>query len=173
MENNTILKKNEFLIYRYYGWIKGWMIKEIKLVNPKGNQPWMFIGRTGAKAEAPILWPPDVKNWFIGKDPDAEKDWGQEEKGAAEDEMVGWHHWLHGHESEQAPGDREGQGSLASCSPWGHGELDTTEQTEQSQQRMSLADLLLYERSRTQRSARNVSPFTWSSRISEIMTGSR
>ena len=83
--------------------------KEIQPGNPKGNQPWVFIGRTDTKDEAPILWPPDVKNWLIGKDPDAGKDWGQEEKGAAEDEMVGWHHWLSQHEFEQAPGISEGQ----------------------------------------------------------------
>ena len=74
--------------------------KEIKLVNPKGNQSWIFIGRTDAEAEAPILWPPHVKSWLIGKDPDAGKDWGQEEKGTTEDEMARWHHWLNGHESE-------------------------------------------------------------------------
>ena len=85
--------------------------KEIKPVNPKGNQSWIFIGRTDAEAEAPILWPPDVKNWFIGKDPDAGQDWRQEEKGTKEDEMVGWHHWLDGHEFEQAPGVGDGQGS--------------------------------------------------------------
>ena len=82
---------------------------EIKPVNPKGNQPWIFIGRTNAKAETPILWLPDVKNWFIGKDPDAGKDWRQEEKGAAEDEMVGWHHRLSGCEFEQTLGDSGGQ----------------------------------------------------------------
>ena len=94
--------------------------KEIQPVNPKGNQPWIFIGRTDAEAEALILWPPYVKSQFIGKDPDAVKDWGQEEKGTTEDEMVGWHHQLNGHEFEQAPGDGEGQGSLAGCSLWGH-----------------------------------------------------
>ena len=88
--------------------------KEIKPVNPKGNQSWIFTGRTDAEAEAPILWVHDVKNRLIGKDPDAGKDWGQEEKGVTENEMVEWHHWLNGHESEQAPGDSEGQGSLAS-----------------------------------------------------------
>ena len=77
--------------------------KEIKSVNPKGNQSWIFTGRTDAEAEASILWPPDVKNWLIGKDPDAGKDWRQEEKGMTDDEMVGWHHWLDGHEFEQAP----------------------------------------------------------------------
>ena len=93
--------------------------KEIKSVNPKGNQPWIIIGRTDAEAEAPLLWPPDVKSWLIGKDPDAGKDWGQEEKRMTEGEMVGWHHWLNGHEFEQTPGDDEGQGSLVCCSPWG------------------------------------------------------
>ena len=78
--------------------------KEIKLANPKGNQPWIFIGRTDATAEAPILWPPDSKSQLTGKDPDAGKDWGQEEKWVTEDEMVGWHHWLSGHEFEQASG---------------------------------------------------------------------
>ena len=86
--------------------------KEIKLVNPKGNQSWIFTGRTDAKAGTPILWPPDVKNWLIWKDPDAGKDWGQEEKGTTEDEMVGWHQWLDGHEFEQAPGVGDGQGNL-------------------------------------------------------------
>ena len=87
----------------------------------------IFIGRTDAEAEAPILWPPDVKNQFIGKDPDAGKDWRQEEKGTTEDEMVGWHHQLNGHEFEQTPGDDEGQGSLVCCSPWGCKESDVTE----------------------------------------------
>ena len=101
--------------------------KEIKPVNPKGNQPWIFIGRTDAEAEAPILWPPDAKNQLLGKDPDPGKDWGQEEKGMTEDEMGGWHHQLKACKSEQTPGDTEGQGSLACCSPWGRKELDTTE----------------------------------------------
>ena len=92
-----------------------------------GNQPWIFTGRTDAKAEAPILWPPDVKSWLIGKDPDAGRDWGQEEKGTTEDEMVAWHHRLDGHEFEQTPGDGEGQGSLACCSAWGCKESHTTE----------------------------------------------
>ena len=91
--------------------------KEIKPVHPKGNQPWIFIGRTDTEAEAPILWPPDGKSWLIGKDPDAGKDWGQEKKGPTEDEMVGWHHHLSGHEFEQALGDGEGQGNLVRCSP--------------------------------------------------------
>ena len=99
--------------------------KEIKPVHPKGNQSWIFIGRTDA--EAPIFWPPDVKNWLLGKDPDTGKDWRQEEKGTTEDKTVGWHHWLEGHEFEQAPGVGDGQGSLVCCSPWGHKELDMTE----------------------------------------------
>ena len=92
----------------------------IKPVNPKGNQPWIFIGRTDAEAEAPILWPPDVECWLIGKDPDAGRDWGQEQKSVAGDEMVGWHHWLSGHAFEQAPGRGGGQGRLVCCRPWGH-----------------------------------------------------
>ena len=86
--------------------------KEIQPVHPKGNQSWLFIGRTDA--DAPILWPPDVKKWVIRKDPDAGKDWRQEEKGMTEDKLVGWHHWLDGHEFEQAPGVGDGQGSLVS-----------------------------------------------------------
>ena len=95
--------------------------REIKLVYLKGNQPLLFIGRSDAEAEAPILWPPDMKNWLIGKDPDAGKDLRQEEKGMTEDEIVGWYHWLNGQEFEQAPGVGDGQGSLACCSPWGLG----------------------------------------------------
>ena len=102
--------------------------KEKKPVHPKGNQSWIFIGRTDAVAETPILWPPDAKNWLIVKDLDAGKDWRQEEKGTTEDEMIRWHHQLNGHEFEQAPGVADGQGSLASCSPWGRKELDMTEQ---------------------------------------------
>ena len=98
---------------------------EIKPVSPKGNQPWIFIGRTDA--EAPILWSPDAKSRLIGKDPDAGQDWGQEEKGAMEDEMVGWHHWLNGHEFEQTLGDTEGQGRLTAAVHWGHKESDTIE----------------------------------------------
>ena len=99
--------------------------KEIKPVNPKGNQPWIFIGRVDA--EALTLWSSDVNSWLIGKVPDAGKDWRQEEKGTTEDEMVGWYHQLNGHEFEQALGNSLGQGSLAYCSSWDHKELDTTE----------------------------------------------
>ena len=101
---------------------------DIQPVHPKGNQSWILIGRTDAKYETAILWPPDAKNWLIGKDPDAGKDWRLEEKGKTEDEMVGWHHWLNGHEFEEAPGIGDGLGSLVCCSPWGHKELDMTEQ---------------------------------------------
>ena len=102
--------------------------KEIQPVHPKGNQSWIFIGRTDAEVETPILWPPDVENWLIGKDLDAGKDWRQEEKGMTEDEMVGWHHWHEfGHESESTLGVGNGQGDMACCSPWGCKELDMTE----------------------------------------------
>ena len=100
--------------------------KEIKLVNPNGNQSWIFIGRTDAEAETLILWQPDAESRLIGKDLDAGKDWGQEEKGEIEDEMFGWHHRLNGHEFEQTLRDSEGQGSLACCSPWGCKEPDMT-----------------------------------------------
>ena len=101
--------------------------KEIKPVNPKGNQPWIFIGRTDAEAETPILWPPDVKNSLIWKDPDARKDWRQEVKGTTEDEMAGWHHQLDGHGFGWTPGIGDGQGGLACCNSWGCKESDTTE----------------------------------------------
>ena len=101
--------------------------KEIKPVNPKGNQFWIFIGRTDAEAETPILWPPDVKKRCIGKDPSSGKDWRQREKGKTENEMVGWHHWLDGHEFEQALGVGDVQGSLVCFSPWGCKDLDMTE----------------------------------------------
>ena len=100
--------------------------KEIKPVHPEGNQSWIVIGRTGAETETLILWPPDAKNWLIWKDADAGKYWRQEEK--TENEMVGWHHQLDGHEFEQAPGVGDGQGSLECCSPLGHKESDITEQ---------------------------------------------
>ena len=93
--------------------------KEIQLVHPKGNKSWIFIGRTDAEGETPILWPPDVKNWLIKKYPDTRKDWGQEEKGTMEDKMVGWHHWLDRHEFKQATGVGDGQErSLACQSLW-------------------------------------------------------
>ena len=101
--------------------------KEIQPVHPKGNQSWIFFGRTGAEAETPIVWPPDAKNQLVGKDPDSEKDWRQEEKGMTEDELVGWHHQWDGHEFVEVLGVGDGQGSLACCSPWGCKELDMTE----------------------------------------------
>ena len=109
--------------------LDSWLLdcKEIQSVHPKGNQPWIFIGRTDAEAETPILWLPDVKSQLTRKHPDAGKDWRQE-KGTTEDEMVGWHHWLREHEFEQGPGAGYRQGSLAYCSPWCLRESDTTEQ---------------------------------------------
>ena len=101
--------------------------KEIQPVHSEGDQPWDFFGRNDAKVETPILWPPHAKSWLIGKDSDAGRDWGQEEKGTTEDEMVGWHHWLDGREFEWTPGDGDGQGSLACCDSWGRKESDTTE----------------------------------------------
>ena len=102
--------------------------KEIQPVHPKGDQSWVFIGRTDAKAETPILWPPHAKSWLIGEDPDAGRYWRQEEKGTTEDEMAGWHHQLDGCEFEWTPGVDDGQGGLACCDSWGHKESDTTEQ---------------------------------------------
>jgi len=99
--------------------------KETKPVNPRGNQSWIFIGRTDAEAGTSVLWPPDTKSWLMGKDLDAGKDWRQE-KGTTEDEMVIWHHWLEGHEFEQTLGVGDGQVSLACCSPWGCKQLDMT-----------------------------------------------
>ena len=90
-------------------------------------KPWDYFGKNDAKAETPILWLPHVKGWLIGKDFDAGRDWGQEEKGTTEDEVAGWHHWLYGHESEWTPGVGDGQGGLACCDSWGHKESDTTE----------------------------------------------
>ena len=108
----------------------------------KGNQSWVFIGKTDAEAEAPILWPPDVKKWLIGKDPDAGKDWRQEEKRMTEDEMVGWHHRRDGQEFEQAPGVGDGQGSLVCCSPWGHKESDMTERLNWTEYHSLIQDTL-------------------------------
>ena len=101
--------------------------KEIQPAHPKENQSWIFIGRTDAEAEAPILWPLDAKNWFIGKDPDVGKDWGQEKR-MTKDKMIGWHHWLNGHGFGWAPGVGDGHGGLACCNSWGRKESDTTEQ---------------------------------------------
>ena len=103
--------------------------EEIQPVHPKGNQSWIVIGRTDAEPETPILWPPDVKNWLTGKDPDARKDWRQEEKGMTEDKVVGWHHRLNRHGFGWTPGVGDGQGSLEYCSPWCHKESDMTERS--------------------------------------------
>ena len=114
---------------------------KIQAVHSEGDQSWVFIGRTDAKAEIPIRWPPHVKNWLIGKDSDAGRDWGQEEEGTTEDEMAGWHHWLNGHESEWTPGVGDGQGGLACCDSWRHKELDMTERlnwTEQTEIRVNI-----------------------------------
>ena len=99
--------------------------KKIKPVNLKGDQPWIFTRRTDTEAEAPVFWSSDVNRQLTGKLPDAGKDWGQKEKKASEDEMAGWHRWCRGHEVRQIPGDGEGQGGMACCSPWGHKESDT------------------------------------------------
>ena len=121
--------------------------KEIQPVHPKGNQSWIFIGRTDAKTETPILWPSNGKNWLIGKDPDAGKDW-RWEKGTTEDEMVGWHHQINGHESEQTLRDSEGQRNLVCCSPWGRKELDTTERLNWTDQITVQCILKIWEHSR-------------------------
>ena len=101
--------------------------KEIQPVHSEGDQPWDFFGRNDAKAEAPVLWPLHARNWFIGKDFDVGRDWGQEEKGTTEDEMAGWHHWLDGHEFVWTPGVGDGQGGLACCDSWGRKESEMTE----------------------------------------------
>ena len=101
--------------------------REIQPVHFERDQPWDLFGRNDAKAETPVLWPPHTKSWLIGKDSDAGRDWGQEEKGTAEDEMAGWHHWLNGRESEWTPGAGDGQGGVACCDSWGPKESDTTE----------------------------------------------
>ena len=114
--------------------------KEIQPVHSEGGQPWDFFGRTDAKAETPVLWPPHEKSWLIGKDSDAGRDWGQEEKGMTEDEMAGWHHRLDGPESEWIPGVDDGQGGQGCCNSWGRKESDTTE-------RLNLTELKIYSNS--------------------------
>ena len=119
--------------------------KEVNLVNPKGNHPWIVIGKTDAEAEAPIFWPPGMKSQLTGKDSDAGKDWKQEEKGVTEDEMIGWHHWLNGLEFEPTLGDGEGQESLACCSPRAHrvGHNWVTEQPESMGRTVTEAEVLI------------------------------
>ena len=113
--------------FKLWCWRRSPWLQEHQTSHPKGNQSWIFIGRTDAETEAPILWPPDLKNWFTGSVPDSGKDWRQEEQGMTEDEMVGIHHQLDGQEFEQAPGVGDGQGSLACCSPWGRKQSYMTE----------------------------------------------
>ena len=113
--------------------------KEIQPVHPKGDQSWVFIGRTDAEAETPILWPPDVNSWLIWKDRDAGRDWGQEEKGTTEDEMVGWHHRLNGYEFEWTLGVGDGQGGLACCGPWGRKVSGTTKRLSWSELSMTMS----------------------------------
>ena len=122
-ESWTIKKAEHQRIDAFERWCWG---NAIQPDNPKGNQSWIFIGRTDAEAETLILWPPDVKNWLIGKDSDAGKDWGQEEKRTTEDEMAGWHHRLNRHESEWTSGVGDGQGGLVCCDSWGRKESDMT-----------------------------------------------
>ena len=112
--------------------------KESQPVHSKGNQPWDFFGRNDAKAETPVFWLPHVKSWLIGKDSDAGRDWGQEEKGRTEDEMAVWHHWLNACESEWTLGDGDGQGGLACCDSWSRKELDTTGQMNWTEGRICL-----------------------------------
>ena len=123
-------------------------LQRIKPVNPKAGQSWIFTERTDVEAEAPILWPPDAKNWLTGKDPDAGKDWGQEEKGTTEDEIVWWHHLLDAHEFEQALGVGDGKGSLPCCSWWGCRESDTTEWLNWTDAYFTSCAFLLYSWSR-------------------------
>ena len=119
--------------------------KEIQPVYPTGNQSWIFIGRTDAEAEAPILWPPDAEGWLIWKDPDAGKVWGQEEKGMTEDEMVGWHHRLNGHGFGWTSGVGDGQGGLACCGSWGRKESDTTEPLNWTELKLRCTRRLIWE----------------------------
>ena len=116
--------------------------KEIQLVPSKGDQSWVFIRRTDAEVETPILCPPHAKSWLIGKDPDAGRDWGQEENGTTEDEMAGWHHGLDGRESEWTPGDGDEQGGLVCCYSWGHKELDMTERLNWTELNLKYAFML-------------------------------
>ena len=132
-ESWIVKKAGSWRMDAFEVWCWRWLLKvpldckKTKPVDPKGNQPWIFTGKTDAKVEAPILWPPNVKSWLVRKDPDAGKDWRKEEKGMTEDEMVGWHHWLEGRKFEQALGECEGQGNLACYNPQGCKESDMPE----------------------------------------------
>ena len=117
--------------------------KKIQPVHSEGDQPWDFFGRNDTKAETPVLWPSHVKSWLIGKDSDAGRDWGQEEKGTTEDEMAAWHRWPDGRESEWTPGDGEGQGGLACCDSWGCKESDMTEQLNWTELRTKFKIMLI------------------------------
>ena len=126
-ENCTIKKAEYWINDSFQLWCREDSWESLGQQGDKTSQSWIFIGRTDDETEAVILWPTDAKSRLTGKDPEAGKDWRQEEKGTAEDKMVGWHHWLDGHEFEQALGDSKGQGSLACCSPWGCKESDPAE----------------------------------------------
>ena len=131
-ENWTVKKAEHWRIDAFELWLEKTLVspldcEAIQPVHPKGDQPWVFFGRNDAKAEIPVLWPPHVKSWLSGKDSDAERDWGQEEKGTTEDEMAGWHHQLDGRESEWTLGVGDGQGGLVCCDSWDCKESDTTE----------------------------------------------
>ena len=127
--NIFLFQIEELLLIFLVRWVFAFSYcKEIQPVHSKGDQPWVFFGRNDAKAETPILWPPHVKSWLIGKDSDVGRDWGQEEKGMTEDEMAGWHHWLDGREFGWTQGVGDGQGGLACCNSWGRKESDMTEQ---------------------------------------------
>ena len=120
--------------------------KEIQPVHSEGDQSWVFLGRNDAEAETPVLWPPHEKSWLIGKDSDAGRDWGQEEKGMTEDVVAGWHHWLDGQEFEWTLGDGDGQRGLACCDSWGHKESDTTEQLKWTEEHISYKFSLVREK---------------------------
>ena len=119
--------KNVWISEGTYLWLVSMIVQSSLSCLPKRDQPWDFFGRNDAKAETPVLWPPHAKSWLIGKDSDAGRDWGQEEKGMTEDEMAGWHHWFDGHESEWTPGVGDGQGGLTCCNSRSCKESDTTE----------------------------------------------
>ena len=136
--------------------------KEIQPANPKGNQSWIFIGRTDAEAETPILWPADMKNWLFVKDPDAGNDWRQEEKGITENEMVGWHHQFNGHEFEQALGVGDGQGSLVCCSLWGRKDQTwLSDWTDTDHPQLMMVQLLFFNFITVQKHSHSVETILW------------